>query len=393
MKSFNNIEVNKNDYERYFIPVSPINLLPKTKEKFIYGELEKRHPCFSDDFYYFIRDKISKKGIVADVVVMEKTKLGSYKNKCGNGNILINGKKLRKSDNKKNVFVFIVFILAFVAIFFFGLILKHVQTQNILKTYELSENESIDEKKNYNYSYYDKDLLNNIFQIVKEKNGKIRTLKWKTTAGGEYISGRIDNLYPEIFESVVGGTKIECIKYFDYKPFFDFSLTNIFEVPLYSDSVNSVSILNRDKVRKCLLENNVHIIEENLNPYKIIFNLPFIESNDKENILIKIYESLNEIKVYISEINISSNKDFLRIELIFTSQEPYKNKSLEYFSRNLSLFYDEQKIISKITNTTQDLSGTVNNIVGEVNYKSGKKIIFYKDLDGKIKQKEVFRND
>lgn len=88
--------IKKDDYERYTIPFSLNYFLPKARKKYIWEELEKQHPCFSEDCCYFYKDKIGKKGVFSDVIVMGKAKLAEYKGKC---------KKLYMEDKESKKFL------------------------------------------------------------------------------------------------------------------------------------------------------------------------------------------------------------------------------------------------------------------------------------------------
>lgn len=44
--------VRKNEYDRYLIPMPFSKLLGERKKKYIFSELEKRHPCFSNKFCF-----------------------------------------------------------------------------------------------------------------------------------------------------------------------------------------------------------------------------------------------------------------------------------------------------------------------------------------------------
>lgn len=77
----NNV-LRKRDYERYEIMIPFIYTFGKRKEKFLCSELEKMHPCFSDEFTIDTSIKgITRKGFFEDVYVMNKLKLAEYERK------------------------------------------------------------------------------------------------------------------------------------------------------------------------------------------------------------------------------------------------------------------------------------------------------------------------
>ena len=66
------------DYDFYSILIPVQGIIKKWRDKYLYAELVKRHPCFSDSCCYDSRLRISRQGIFADVVVMQKFRLAEY---------------------------------------------------------------------------------------------------------------------------------------------------------------------------------------------------------------------------------------------------------------------------------------------------------------------------
>ena len=77
-----NIVLKNFDYEKYQLVLPYRLLFGRKRKRFIYSELEKMHPCFSDEFC-FDSDicKVSKKGFVSDVMVIHKNTLAEYEAK------------------------------------------------------------------------------------------------------------------------------------------------------------------------------------------------------------------------------------------------------------------------------------------------------------------------
>lgn len=394
----NNVEVKKDDYERYKIPISLMTLLPKAQKKYICGELEKRHPCFSEDCYYFSRDVFSRKGVFADVVVMQKSKLGKYKNQSGKGYISINGRKLPKNEKltKNKLLILIIFCL----IFIFSFCHVFYKTCNNKKKLKVETVQPIENQYSKKFSEWDKDLLNKIFLITKENKGNIQKLNWKLTLAGEYISGTINNLYPELLEENVNGVEIKSTKYFDKKPFFDYSLINKFVLTNKENNLKKITPNVKEIIRKALAKNNINLVEEVNYPYEIIFNFNSLNKKETENFLAEISSELDKVNVYITGINIYKlqNKEKLnmvRVELVFSNLAVYENKTLKHLSQNIDLFFDISEKYLENNNYKKEIVEItpVNNIIGEVLYKSGKKIIFYKTAAGKIEKKEIYQNE
>ena len=64
------------DYEKYQLVLPYRFLFGRKRQRFIYSELEKMHPCFSGEFCFDSNmRKVSKKGFVSDVMVIIKINL------------------------------------------------------------------------------------------------------------------------------------------------------------------------------------------------------------------------------------------------------------------------------------------------------------------------------
>ena len=69
----------KDDYDFYTIPFPVKVIFNRQKNRYISSQLEKLHPCFSDDCSYDSHLRLKKSGLIADVVVMQKFKVAEYK--------------------------------------------------------------------------------------------------------------------------------------------------------------------------------------------------------------------------------------------------------------------------------------------------------------------------
>lgn len=86
--------VRKNDYECYSFVVPFGCLIGKKRDRFIFKELEKLHPCFSDDCCFDSKIVFKKRNFFANVLVMDKLKFSEYR--CENL-----GASLRLEENEK----------------------------------------------------------------------------------------------------------------------------------------------------------------------------------------------------------------------------------------------------------------------------------------------------
>ena len=93
-----NCAVKKSDYEKYSIILPFKFLLGKRRKKFIFKEREKLHPCFSDEYCFDSKILYKNWKFFADVLVMNKMKLASYRfdnPRC----------KLHTEENEKRAFL------------------------------------------------------------------------------------------------------------------------------------------------------------------------------------------------------------------------------------------------------------------------------------------------
>ena len=84
------------------------------------------------------------------------------------------------------------------------------------------------------------------------------------------------------------------------------------------------------------------------------------------------------------------------MELYISSSPIYKNNLLCLINDNLTLFCNQKKIVPiKVRNSSDRLisNNGIEKIIGEVNYKNGKKVLFYKNSEGKIMKKEFYNNE
>lgn len=391
------IEINKNDYEKYRIPITPSNWLPKAKKQFIWSELEKRHPCFSDNFYYFMKNKLSKKGIISDVYVIEKSKLGIYRNNNKQGKVLVEGQKIPVNNDWRVILIGVIlgFIIFSIFIFIINTNKEKVNQDFINENNIIAENNG----RIKDFSYFDKALVKTIFSTVIEGEGAITNFNWKLVNSGEFISGTIENLYPEKLENAIPVVDIKSTKYRGKKPFFDFSMANQFVLQSSDNAKKNLTVEERKKIRDFLISENILIIEEIINPYTIILDFPIakeiLNKNYESRVLLKFEKLLADENIYITGMRFGTDDKkldgFITLEISLSDSDLYMNNCMAAISNNLEVFYKDLNLEQKKQRENIFINDIKrkNTIVGEVNYKSGKKIIFYKTPEGKICKQEV----
>ena len=401
----NNIIVKKEDYEIYRIPLPVTNIFPRRKKKYIYEELEKRHPCFSEDFYFYNKNKLLSKGLFSDVVVMEKSKLAEYKNKSRKGKLLLetNG-KLKVFNKKTKNYVLLLFIIVLIIVFLFSFVNKKSKTEseNIDLSFENNQIGINNINKSYNsYSDYNQKNLEKLINTVKNNKGKITCLNWNINLMQEEIFCSLKNIYPEKIQAIFNECEIPIVNYREGQPFFDFNIRNSLLLDNQSLQDNNISYECKNIIREYLI-NKSKIIEENTNPFGIILELD-LEKNRKLGIndfftglddLIKKYD-VYIVGFSLNNLNQNSNLSSLNCNIVFSNNKVLKNEILQMIDENLDLFFEpkennsiQKKIIKNVLPENIDVIENKNFKIGEIHFKNGKKIEFYRNSEGKIIKKE-----
>lgn len=395
--------VRKSDYEFYSIPVPLKMSVGKKKRKFLYAELEKRHPCFSGSYTFDYVTKIKKNGLESDVVVLDKLKLAEYKRKYGRTGFLFSEIKKRLFVSEKyRVIKISIFIFALVfAAVFFATIRKFFAIKEISNSYAeipiLSEAVSESEK------FFDgeiilpyQSLLDDILAVIKSRNGKIENFEWQVLNGKETVSILVKNIFPEDFTKITdciyeysGLTYKDSVPNFFFKGERNISSETVFQGKLSAENEFRIS------VRKILLNSNAELIEEKISPMEFSFYIK------KEKIVFStILNSLEQIQkesdFSINYINCSEGKsDTLKIRMKIGEKNAAGKNICNAISENLELFgFSDRQEKGKILDEKNQInSGGEKKLemlnenvrkIGEVTYKDGRKIFYYKNSDGKI---------
>ena len=176
------------DYYDYYSFSFPINALGRiAKNKYICSELEKLHPCFSDDCCFDSRIKLGKHGLKADVVVMQKYKLAEFKNQRKQKAVYIDelkNKPLFVCKNKGRYYVLVAIMM--LVLLGGGFFVNNTDKKAI--PYVVDEVEKdIDD----NTLIYEKDAFSSLKQLFEEilsENGKITSFSWKLNGFSENFS-------------------------------------------------------------------------------------------------------------------------------------------------------------------------------------------------------------
>ena len=393
------------DYEKYEL-ILPYNILfGRAKHRFIYSELEKMHPCFSNEFCVdSVFKGLSKKGIRSDVVVMHKFKLAEYEGRrsfSGLGFALSGDRAGRRFVSRK--------IKAAVSLFFLLL---------IITSFLLLKKERLYVEEERNESAENPVLMSplplhfiggDFFKLVIENGGYVNSLRWSSDFFTETIEAEVEGVFPETLSQTFPDAILSSVKYKEEKPNLHFKSLQKLN---FSSTETALQLHGnyfelQSSLRKLLEENSAELKEENLKPYRIQFEAPrekFIGLISALYDLFSAYDFLiTEITYSILSsqklnISISAEEKFayaagiplneLSENLLPKRQSKKVNMSLPKSvpaGKNISLLDSSENYGLKVGEITRDEiieAGRIKTI----------RTVFYKTPEGKMLKKEEVVN-
>lgn len=417
--------VKNSDYETYWIPIPFGSFLGKQKNKFLYGELEKRHPCFSDDYLFCSKTFLKNRKLESKVFVMDKMKLAEYKLQYPKGQFVSEDKRklplFYQSQHGKKIGILILFAILIIS--FFQMVknkkLHTLENNLIVDTVIESEEEKITLPDNFNFILNDE--CECLFEIINCNKSAIKSFCWEYSNFYERFDVSVNSVFPEVVLDSLPESKISNVNYFENKPSFNltYEKKNAIEGLENENQKENNEIIQN--VRNLLLENKCTLIEETVNPRVFRFNLTVKQKDfmhfQKENLFIRLGHFLYKEKIMLELFSFNCKKieenailfdvairfgDYKIGESVQFIQEDENSKNIcEFIGKNIEPFFIE--IISdtpksKKTNY-KDLGGKSNFLekreklnnpvvvkdrIGEIKNKDGSITIFYKSKENKI---------
>lgn len=383
----------RKDYDFYTIHLPFFIFLKRQKNQFINAQLEKLHPCYSDEFCFKSNLKFDKKGFKTDVIVMNKFLLAEYKNRFPNKKLFLEGlrKTYQNYEIKKNYFFIGIVVLILFGMFF------------LLKTKIEKKSVEIDVPKmeeNQHFEIESKDYLNDLFYLILKNNGKIQNFNYSQKKSLKNISTQIYYVYPEIFDNFCENSQISTVTYENKIPFFSFNFSQ--KKSIQSKEINSNFEKSLKNLREILFLENCNLISEK----DFLFIFKISSKTETFKILEKINQLLEKSDICISKFDFQiENDENCKIELKIEKDFSFNDGlNLSLIVQNKNLFnFSQKKSIQKnhSSSKTKNLKKiTISKItenknakkLGEISKKDGTKIIFYKTQEGKI-IKEEFLNE
>lgn len=418
-----------NDYEKYELILPYRFLAGRRKKQFLSSELEKLHPCFSDDFSFDSAfKKFTRAGLKTDVLVINKRKLAEYETKRKFSGL---GFRLEKNDEKSNKRFFVskkIHSLTFgLCIIFAGLILFFVSgavlgKRNAEERGANSSGTTAAERfvssprgapaaataSSQTSASAATDLQQRatescgslFFSGGRLAEGELESFVWVFDGGRERVEAEVSGVFPERFSEISErfGNCISQINYENGVPHFKVAFTDgtrnakqqtagsITSTPVSSASLAIEASYSRD-FRKIVLENGVELVSEKTYPYSIEFLC-----NSQSQVFSKLSEYLLQNHIFVSAVSIKkgeSGKLFATISVLqnLSGGENF-GIDISILQNNLSYFFSKSNKPLSVTkrNLYVPKNPPVKNAVkiGEIKKAGGNSIIYYKTPEGKI---------
>lgn len=377
------IVIKSDEYEFYQIKIPFALLGEKKQKKYISAELDKRHPCFCDDFCFDVQVDFNKSGFLGNVVVINKNKLADIRKSNPHKRLKISERKLPVFDIgikgfvKRNLFCSVVFAVVFAICICCVVAVKTKEKQMAECLSEVqTENKITNVPKQAD--------VNRIFEVIADNKGKITRLEWKLENQTEIFTVSVNHMYPENFIDALDNITVSAVSYSK-------------NIPLMVVKTNGFCSFQKDEflkqiyfvplVRNVLKANNCTFKEEDLN--RLSFTFMWHEAESK-NVVLELAKVLQENSISISSvvINYDGKSIFdVQLELVESAAQII---DMELVAKNLNLFINDNSDLQPVRPVViVPEKKSPGKKLGEVIYSDGSKTVFYKSDTGKtIKVKE-----
>ena len=378
------------DYDFYTIPLPPKLLLNSRKNKYICGQLEKLHPCFSDDCSFDSFLSLEKKGLRANVLVMYKHKIAEYKanksrlfiKECKYHQFFVEGKKKVAGLLSGLLLLTGLCLLAFLPDFVGG-------KEGGQASGQASDQASVQTSQNPPASLSPQDLPKGLYApqvlYLVAKNGTyIRSFSWNYDGFTEALSMQISGLYPEQLVDFSPQPDFSSITFEDAIPLMTISFNENQSQTVNKNFPEQELLSLKKDFRSLILSSRLVLSEESVNP----FGLKLLISKDSKKDFILLLEYIRQKQLCLSSINIIADDLQTRVQLIFSSvklcdQTEFLNSLIE----NLQLFHSpekDRKSRKVLVEKKQEPQSKNFTKVGQIQKPDGSITSYYKDEKGKI---------
>ena len=210
--------VKKSDYEIYTFNI-PLGLRGKKRNAFITRELEKNHPCFSQQCCFDSRLKLHKGKLQSVVAVMDKIKLLEYRGKSKSGIALEGVKNYKFFDENKRYFVLglATLLIPFLVLPYFFINESKPKQNPVQKDFQIFDEDLIQNDLQAEISSYD--FLEKMFLKIADENGFITSFSYTKESSpldnfGLKVSLDVKKIYPENLDFIMPDASEKVDKHF-----------------------------------------------------------------------------------------------------------------------------------------------------------------------------------
>ena len=437
MKQTSNI-IKKRDFEKYEIIIPFSSILGKRKKQYLCSELEKLHPCFSDEYAYDSSfKKICRKGLTSDVYVMSKYKLAEYEGKrrfSGSGFFIETGMD-KKPVRFNRVFVdkkfrwimglalwcLLVGLTGAVSGSLAGT--RYYRSSGGDNTWKTQGKELTDNKveavEDGDRDLKEISLVESLLLIVDASGGKISDFEWRIDGYSEKVNVSLTGVFPEKLKDLSGqiipGNNREAVFYRKGVP--EISVSYNRKLPIISISGSALQNVHTPEyaddsllyktLREKIIESGGELLEEKYSPYQI----EFIYREQTDEAFGTVFRAISEILerggLAVSSINIKplgklyasgTGTEEFRI-LLSADKLPFSVFDLQLLSEKFELFSGRKKSVSSppvekhfaVARQTENVieKSDKNEVflkLGEIRKPDKSIVIFYKNAEGKIQK-------
>lgn len=384
--------ISENDYDRYKVYVPLKFFMNGKRQKFLSSQLEKMHPCFSDNFCFDTKFGLSKKGVFANVIVMDKLRLGEYKANYPGLTLSCNekGESAVFVDKKKRILVTVLCCIPLLAVLGCN-ILMETKKQSVDDVVEIVEQDSA------SHLEVDDDFAyENFFAAFDENGGKIESLNWKYDGFSEQLSVNLVNCYPEVFSDFYAkNVSFSDIAYKNDVPFFSVSiLKHKKSSPVNQSQIDFPGKEDyRTSIRNLLRENSIKIVNENYLPFKVRFRIS--EKNVQDKILSRLNKVVSDYNLFVKEISLTMcDLGLVEMEITFSKDFSYytENPILNFIETrwdDFAIKHSQKNSPAKSIKVIAAGGSNQKNIsekkLGTIIHADGEKVEFYKTVKGVIR--------
>ena len=396
MKEKSNV-IKKRDFETYQVLLPFSAAAGKRRKQFLSSELEKLHPCFSDEFAFdSVIKKIGKRGFASEVFVINKKLLAEYERKrrfSGSG-FPLEGRGRHFVNEKVKLSCWTLIACFIVACF--GIILG-IKTGRTVQKDEVTFLRETDDKADENW-IEEKELLDvssglseSFFQTVKEADGKITFFEWRLEAYTQKINARLEGLYPEAFGNFSQGESVVYEK--------DLPKMTVFlnSRAVRTSNQNLEKPISVQALRNAIIQNGGVLKEEKTSPYHLEFscNCRTGKTENTGRLFKELARQISwngQIVTNLSVSGRSSGKADLELQTALTIEDlPLEGFDLALLAENLTLFTGKEIKQEVMLAENEKPSTDFMKKIGEIKRPDNSTVIFFKDSQGKTQKKIEMR--